>query len=209
MAGSRSTFLGRRFHYVGVSVSTGVIVIRGGGWASNVSFRRSRRSLNPNSGCVYPCRISVQPPAQRHVQAVRQEAEEDMRLNPPRHRSEPPPIARRWATAGGPPPQLHSLQLLQAFPEPLQLLLPHRPLLGHPVGAAGQHVQFPALRQELDLDPRTSLLPGLVQPVLFQFVQPALGRGHQLLHRRIGGPHLGQHRCRSSPIQPWVGAPLR
>ena len=58
---------------------------------------------------------------------------------------------------------------------------------------AGQHVQLPLLRQQLDIDAFAGLLPGLVQQVLLQLTEPALGRTHQVLHRRIAGPHLGQH----------------
>ena len=65
--------------------------------------------------------------------------------------------------------------------------------LADAVGALGQHVEFLALRQELDPHAGSGLAPGLVEEVMLEAAQAALGRSHQILHRRVALAHLGEH----------------
>ncbi len=84
--------------------------------------------------------------------------------------------------------------LPEPLPQPFQLPPPHRAFLGDAIVALGEDVEFVVLGQQFDLHALPRLLPGLLQQMLLQPVQAALGRSHQILHRRIAGAHLGQHR---------------
>ena len=55
----------------------------------------------------------------------------------------------------------HPAQVFQSRPQALQLPPAHRALLGDPVEALGEHIEFAVLRQQLDLHARARLLPGL------------------------------------------------
>ena len=89
--------------------------------------------------------------------------------------------------------QEHRRQLLEPRPQPLQLSPPHCPLFGDAVAALHQNIELAFLRQELDLHAGSRLLPGLSDQMLLQARQAALRRAHQVIHRRVGIAHLGEH----------------
>jgi hypothetical protein len=69
-----------------------------------------------------------------------------------------------------------------------------RPFLGDAVGALGEDIEFAILGQEFDLHTRPGVVPGLIDKRLLQPGQPPLRGTDQVLHWRVGGAHLGQHR---------------
>src|SRR5207244_2046305 len=89
--------------------------------------------------------------------------------------------------------QLHRRQLLEPRPQPLQLAPPYRPLLGNTVAALGQDVELALLRQQLDLDAGSRLLPRLSDQMFFQTRQATLWRAYQIMYWRVGRAHLGEH----------------
>src|SRR5580693_3079575 len=89
--------------------------------------------------------------------------------------------------------RLHRRELLEPRPQPLQLAPPYRPLLGNTVAALGQDVELALLRQQLDLDAGSRLLPRLSDQMFFQTRQATLWRAHQIIHWRISRAHLGEH----------------
>ncbi len=70
------------------------------------------------------------------------------------------------------PQLLHGRQLIQAASELLELPTTHRAFLGDPIRTAGQDVQFPFLRQQLDLsalqctEPVSSLVGSLHRRIM-------------------------------------------
>jgi hypothetical protein len=56
----------------------------------------------------------------------------------------------------------------------------------------GKDVEFVVRRQQLDLDARPRLLPGLIDQMLLQTGQATLRCADQVKHRRVGCAHLGQ-----------------
>jgi hypothetical protein len=88
---------------------------------------------------------------------------------------------------------LHHRELLEPSPQPLQLAPTDCPLLGDPVAALGHDVELALLRQQLDLYAGSRLLPRLGDQMLFQTRQATLRCAHQIMHRRVGRAHLGEH----------------
>jgi hypothetical protein len=87
----------------------------------------------------------------------------------------------------------HALEFPQARPEILELPAAHGALFGNAIFAAGEHVEFAGAREQLYLHAFAGLLPVKCKEFGFEFAQPALGCAHEVMHRRIGGPHLGKH----------------
>ena len=89
---------------------------------------------------------------------------------------------------------VHSGELAEPGPQPFQLPSPHRAFLGEAIGALGEDIELVVMGQQFDLDARPRLLPGLLDQMLLQPVQSALGRSHQILHGRMAGAHFRQNR---------------
>jgi hypothetical protein len=87
----------------------------------------------------------------------------------------------------------HCRELPEPGPQPLQLPPPHRTLFGDAVAALGKDIEFTLLRQQLDLHAGSRLLPRLGNQMLLQTRQATLRRAHQVMHRRVGRAHLGEH----------------
>ena len=85
-------------------------------------------------------------------------------------------------------------ELAEPRPQPFQLPPAHRALLDDAVRALGEDVEFVVLGQQFDVDAFARLLPGLLDQMFFQAVQPSLGRSHEVLHGWIAGAHFGQDR---------------
>jgi hypothetical protein len=89
---------------------------------------------------------------------------------------------------------LHRGQLPQPLPQPLELPPAHRAFFADPIGTLGEDVKFTLLGKELDCDTCAGLLPGLGQQPLLETREASFGRANQILHWRIAGSHLRQHR---------------
>ena len=90
--------------------------------------------------------------------------------------------------------QLHAGELFEPRPQPFELATPDRSLFGDPVGALREDIKLGILGQELNAHPRPGVLPRFGDQSLLQPGQPPLWGADQILHRRIGGAHLSQHR---------------
>ena len=95
--------------------------------------------------------------------------------------------------------EVHRRELLEPRPQPFQLPPAHRPLLGHPIAALGEDIEFAVLWQQLHLHPGACFLPRLGQQRLLEPSQPPLGRAHEVMHRRIARAHLLEHRFGRDP----------
>jgi hypothetical protein len=67
-------------------------------------------------------------------------------------------------------------------------------LLADAVVTLSEHVKSAVLGQQFDWDARTGLLPRHGQELLLKARETPFRRSYQILHRRIAGPHFGQHR---------------
>jgi hypothetical protein len=89
---------------------------------------------------------------------------------------------------------VHRGKLSQPLPQPLQLPAAHRAFLADAIDALCVDIKFAVLGQQFDRDARASLLPRLGQQSLLKPREAPFRRSHQVLHRRVAGPHLRQHR---------------